>query len=304
MLPPSLRPLLLALLLAPALARGAEVVGLLPVTGANVDQGTLEAARDVLRGHLETAGRQVRLAAGDAVREATPLEAAAAAQAVGAGRAAVLRLSRLGAGLRVRLTVYEVPGGRQVHADDMPAGSLDDLDPVLQRLAQGYAAGSRAAAVAEIDTVTGKEAEPLRRMPAARGFGVRLGGITPLVPGGSESGTGGGFFWQYDSRTFFVDVSFDGFWGRHYHDVSTGFGAYLPLLRGNTTPYLGAGLRYAWSRFQGDWSSGLQPQVAGGVMIGRLTTVQIRADVTWFYATFQNAGRNANGLLWTVGVVF
>src|SRR5512143_518856 len=150
----SLRPLLLIGLLAPGLARGAEVIGLLPVTGPNVDPGTLEAARDVLRGHLEANGRQVRLAAGDPMRGPAALEAAAAAQAVGANRAAVLRLSRLGAALRARLTVYEVPGGRQVHVDDMPAGSLEDIDPVLQRLAQGYAAGSRAAAVAEIDTVT------------------------------------------------------------------------------------------------------------------------------------------------------
>lgn len=300
----SLRPLLLIGLLAPGLARGAEVIGLLPVTGANVDPGTLEAARDVLRSHLEANGRQVRLAAGDPMREPAALEAAAAAQAVGANRAAVLRLSRLGAGLRARLTVYEVPGGRQLHVDDMPAGSLEDIDPVLQRLAQGYAAGSRAAAVAEIDTVTDKEAQPLKRIPASKGFGVRLGGITPLDPGGSESGTGGGFFWQYDSRTFFVDVSFDGFWGRHYHDVSTGFGAFLPLLRGNATPYLGAGLRYAWARFEGHWSSGLQPQIAGGVMIGRLTTLQIRAEVAWYYATFQTARLNPHGLFWTAGVVF
>jgi hypothetical protein len=295
--------LLLAALLTPVLTR-AEVIGLLPATGANVDAGTLEAARDVLRAHLEATGRQVRLAAGDPVREADAREAAAAAQAVGATRAAVLRLSRLGSGLRARLTVYEVPGGRQVHADDMPAGSPDDIDPVLQRLAQGYAAGSRAVAVAEIDTVTGKEATPLNRIPATRGFGLRLGGITPLNPGGSESGTGGGFFWQYDARSFFVDVSFDGFWGRRYHDVSTGFGAYLPLTRGNVTPYLGAGLRYAWARSEGEWSSGLQPQAVAGVMLGRLTTVQIRAEASWYYATFTNAGRNTNGLLWTVGVVY
>src|SRR5512143_1556349 len=296
--PRSFRAVLLPLLLAPGIAPAAaraEIIGLLPATGANVDAGTLEAARDVLRGHLEATGRQVRLAGGDPVREPDGTQAAAAAQAVGADRAAVLRLSRLGAGLRARLTVYEVPGGLPVHSDDMPSGSADDIDPVRQRLAQGYAAGGRAAAAAEIVTVTGKEATPLNRVPAAKGFGVRLGGITPFVPGGSESGTGGGFFWQYDARSFFVDVSFDGFWRRHYHDVSTGFGAYLPLTRGNLTPYLGLGLRYGWARFEGDWSSGLQPQVAGGVMIGRLSTVQIRAEATWFYATFRTADRNAHG---------
>lgn len=294
---------LLALLLAPALV-SAEVVGLLPVTGSNVDPGTLEAARDVFRGHLERIGREVRMAAGDPAREATGPEAAAAAQAVGAGRAAVVRLSRLGNVLRARLAVYEVPGGRLLHGDDLPGLSTDDLDPVLQRLAQGYAQSDRAARVAELDTVTDKEARPLNRIPTAQGFGLRLGGITPLVPGGLESGTGGGFFWQYDGRTLIVDVGADGFWGRHYHDVSVGFGATVPLLPGNTTPYLGGGLRYAWVRFEGDWSSGLQPQAVAGVMIGRLTALQVRAEVTWFYAAFLTNQRHANGLLWTAAVVF
>jgi len=295
--------LALSLLLAP-LPAAAEVVALLPVTGSNVDAGTLEAARDVFRGHLEQTGREVRMATGDPVREPSGPEAAAAAQAVGASRAAVLRLSRLGTALRARLAVFEVPGGRQVHADDMPGASAEDLDPVLQRLAQGYARSGRGARLAEIETVTDKEARPLPRIPAARGFGLRLGGITPLNPGGSESGTGGGCFWQYDARTFLVDVGLDGFWGRHYHDVSLGFGAYVPLFPGSTTPYLGGGLRYAWARFEGDWSSGLQPQAVLGVMIGRVTTVQIRAEVTWWYAAFQTRERNANGLLWTAGVVF
>jgi hypothetical protein len=303
-----LRVLTLAAVLAAVLAafpaRAAEILGLLPASGANVDPGTLEAARDVLRGHLEKTGREVRLCDGDPTRQPTPAEAAAAAQAVGANRAAVLRLSSLGAVMRARLAVYEVPSGRQLHTDDLAAGSPNDLDPVLQRLAQGYAAGGSAAQVAQIDTVTDKEARAQNRITATKGFGVRLGGISPLNPSSQSTGTGGGFFWQYDARRFLVDVSVDLYFGDRYHDTAVGFGAYLPITQGDVAPYAGLGLKYASTRFLGSWNAGLQPYLAGGLIVGRISTVQIRGEVAFFHDLFTNQGAQRNGLLWTAAVVF
>jgi len=305
MIPPRLRVLALAALLTAALpTRAAEILGLLPATGANVDPGTLEAARDAMRGHLEKTGREVRLCAGDPTHEATPAEAVAAAQAVGASRAAVLRLWALGSVVRVRLAVYEVTSGRQVHADDMAGSGPADLDPALYRLAQAYAAGAAAADVARIDTVTDKEARPQNRITATRGFGLRLGGITPLDPSGQSTGTGGGIFWQYDARRFLADVSIDLFFGNRYHDTAIGFGAYLPLTQSDVAPYLGLGLKYASTHFLGSWNAGLQPYLAGGVIIGRISTVQLRGEVAFFHDLFTNLREQRNGLLWTAAVVF
>lgn len=295
---------LLALAFAAPAAAGAEVVALLPVTGVNVDPGTLEAAREVFRGHLERTGREVRLVPGDPAREPSPAEAAEAARAAGASRAAVVRIVTLGAVQRARLSIYDAASGRVLHTDDMPAGSPNDLDPVLERLAKGYAAGSGAARVAEIDTVTDREARPLNRVTANKSSGLRLGGITPLTPGGQSTGTGGGYFWLYDARSFLVDVSFDLYFGSHYHDVALGFGAYYPLTKENFTPYVGAGLKYAWTRFGGDNSSGLQPYGAVGLLLGRLSTVGVRGEVAWFYDWFKTSGDQAQGLLWSIGVYF
>ena len=161
-----------------------------------------------------------------------------------------------------------------------------------------------ALASAQATGLPAADSRPPDRAPANRGFGLRLGGITPLDPTGQGSGTGVGFFWQYDAGALIVDLGAEGYWGRHYHDASVGFGAVVPLLAANATPYLGGGLRYAWARFEGDWSSGLQPQAVAGFMIGRLSSVQVRAEVAWFYATFRTNQRNANGLLWTAAVVF
>jgi hypothetical protein len=190
-----------------------------------------------------------------------------------------------------------------VHADDMAAGSPADLDPALQRLAQGYATGAGAARSAEIDTVTDREARPLNREQATRSFGLRLGGITPLRPS-LGTGTGGGVFWLYDARAFLVDVSVDLYFGSGYHDTAVGFGAYLPLTRGNLAPYLGAGLKYAWTRFEGSNNAGLQPHLAGGLLFGRLSSVQLRGEAAWFQDLFTTNHQKANGLLWTIGVAY
>jgi hypothetical protein len=79
--------------------RDAPVVVLLPATGANVHEGHLAAATDVLRTSLERTGRYLvapgrsPAAAGE---EATAAQAGEAARTAGAVLAVTLRVSRLG----------------------------------------------------------------------------------------------------------------------------------------------------------------------------------------------------------------
>jgi len=293
---------LLALGLAVPAAAGAEVVALLPVTGANVDAGTLEAARDVFRSHLEKAGHEVRLAQADPSREPTPLEAAAAARSVGAGHAAVVRLVALGGTLRARLAVHDA-AGRTVHTDDIAGATPADLDPMLQRLAQGWAARSTAAAVAEIDTVTDREVEALKKRRSTRHTGLRIGAVLPIAPR-RPAGAGIGFSWLYDARSFALDVTWD-FWGASkdlsgasasHFDTSLGLAFTVPLLRTDMTPYVGGGMRYAIARYDGDWGAGLRPQIVGGLWMGRLSTTQVRIEASWFHDLFPNAGRDVQGV--------
>jgi hypothetical protein len=304
------RSLALALLLAvPAAARAADAIALLPASGANVDAGTLTAAHDVFRSYLEETGAyQVRVTRGGAATglEPSPAEAVATAQDAGAPYAAVLRLAALGSVLHVRLTVYAAPDGRTVWFDSLQAGAPGDLDPVLKRLAQGWARGVKASAAAEIDTVTEKEAAPYRKKQATRQRGLRLGALhaVNLAEGAHQDAKGGGTYWLYDARSFLVDVSLDYYGGRGVHNFATGFGGYLPLTRDDFTPYAGGGLRYAWTDLSGDWNSGFQPYVAGGFIFGRLSSVGFRGEVSWHWNTFQNAGQRSNLLIASVAVQF
>ncbi len=291
--------LLAGLVLVPA-AAGAETVALLPATGVNVHEGYLAASQDVLRGALERTGRyRVTMVPGKpGTEEPTAAQALEAGRAAKADLAVTLRLTRLGNVVRARLAAWRVADGTLVQTDDLPAATPDDLDPVLQRLAAGLASGKPARDAAEIETVTQKESEAYAKVKATNVFGVRLGGIFPLNRAGTTGDTavpGGGIFWLYDARSFLADVSIDLHGAGDSGSFAVGLGAYVPFSRGNHAPYLGGGLRWSTSRFGNendvDGGSGIALFGAGGLLVGRLTTVQVRLEAGWFLNLYSHKSK-------------
>jgi hypothetical protein len=267
-------------------------VALLPPTGLNGHEGFLAASGDVLRGHLERTGKfKVLMVQGaTGTQEPTAAQAVQAGRAAGADLAVTLRLTRLGSTSRARLAAYRLSTGELLHVDDLPAATPDDLDPVLQRLAQGLATGKPARDLAEIDTVTQKESDAHLKVAATHVFGLRLGAIFPLNrPRGSGEAAlpGFGVFWLYDTRSFLAEIAIDYYRSHDDYSFSLGLGGYYPFGRGNLSPYLGGGMRYSWVAFGSEGASGLSLFGAGGVLFGRLSTVQIRAEVGYFVDTFR-----------------
>jgi hypothetical protein len=288
------RPLLVLLALAaPAAARPAEPVALLPATGANVHEGHLAAATDVLRSQLErTGGFEVRLAPspGGGREEPTAAEAGAAARAAGAPLAVTLRISRLGEAAAVRLAAYRADGAL-AHVDELTARGPDDLEPVLRRLARGLAEGQPARALAEVDSVTLQESDPFLKYAATQLFGVRLGTAFLLDRAdgarGAANVSGGGIFWLYDARSFLADLSFDVHAGDGARLVAVALGFYRPFGKGNLAPYLGGGVGYHWTETGGSGESGLALRAAGGLLVGRLSTVQVRLEAGYHVSLFE-----------------
>lgn len=271
----------------------AERVALLPASGVNINEGTLEAAQDILRGELTRTGRfQVAQLPGPVGKvEASPDEAVGAARGQGADLGAVLHITRLGNVARLRLTAYAAATGQMVYTDELPAASPDDMPPVLTRLAKGMATGKSAADNADIETVTATEAGPLRKRRATSVFGVELGYQIPLTDpyeGGEQLALPGmAIFWLYDARSFLADVSVGFHTDGGDGDYFIGLGAYYPFSRGDVTPYLGGGFRYGHSEYGGEGGSGMVGLMNGGLIIGRLSTVQVRAEVGLFFNLFK-----------------
>jgi hypothetical protein len=264
-------------------------IAVLPVSGTNVHPGYLEAAQDVFKDHLMSTGRfTVLLVPGQpGTMETSGEDAVAHARELHADLAAVAHLTRLSGTGRVRLLVYQVGSGALVHSDSIAiAGGPDDLDPALKRLAVGMATGKTAAAAADIETVTQKQADPYLKEAATKSFGLRVGTIVPVQRATGDGAVAGfGLFWLYDARTFLADIDLDLHAGNGTA-FDIGIGGYYPFSRGNFTPYLGAQAAFSITDFGGSGASGLRLQPTFGMLFGRLSTVQLRAEVGYFVNTF------------------
>jgi hypothetical protein len=72
----------------------------------------------------------------------------------------------------------------------------------------------------------------------------------------------------------------------------------------NLSPYLGAGLRYAWTGYgQGD-GHGFQPYAAGGLVIGRLSSVSVRLQAEYWLNAFHTGGEQVHGAGASLGLAF
>ncbi|HET6611893.1 MAG TPA: hypothetical protein VFG83_07900 [Kofleriaceae bacterium] len=272
---------------APAGAQTAQRAAIVPVSGINVHPAYLSAAQDIFRGHLLATGKYLVTVIPGAPTQAEPTPGAAveSARGVSADVAVVLHVTRLGSSARVRLTVYDARSGQAVHRDELEIATPDDMDPALARLAKGLASGKPASDTADIYTVTEKEGQKLNKIRATNVFGVKLGAAVPFnTIGDSDNAIAGvAAFWLYDVRTFLAEVDVGFHSGQNDGDFYVGIGAYYPFTRTNTTPFVGGGLAYSFisSYGQGD-GSGLRAQGTFGMLIGRLSNVQLRGDISYF----------------------
>jgi hypothetical protein len=269
-------------------------LAVLPMSGVNVHPGYLEAARDIFKDHLMGTGRfyVIGVPGLPPDHEYSAQEAIALGRSVQAELAAVSHLVHLSGTARIRITMFRTSDGSVAHSDSMTtAGGPDDLDPVLKRLAVGFATGKPVNQTAEIDSVTQKEADPYLKQMATRVFGVRLGAVVPLArPSGSVTpATGLGIFWLYDAREFMAEVFGDFYTSSGSNSASIfdfGIGGYYPFSRKNITPYIGGGGAWSVSSLGGAGGTGLRLHGAAGALIGRLWSVQCRADLGYFVNLF------------------
>jgi hypothetical protein len=284
---------LLICLAAPAARAAGLTIALFPPTGDNVSPQILQASRELLKDHLLRTGAYNVVeppAAPELALEPTPAQAGFVAAQMGASEAVVVRITHLGNTARVRLTIYAAGSGQIVYWDSIAVtGGPDELDTVFQRLAHAMQTGKPLRDSAEIDTVTDKEMQQLGRRQANKVVGVHLLTLLPLSSAASSFGAvpGGGLFWLYDARSWMADLSFDlGFGSEDRKLFSAAIGGFYPFLREDFTPYFGGVVRWAYMNLGGDGAGGISVQPTLGLLMGRLSTVQLRADVGYFINTF------------------
>ena len=289
-----------------------QTVAVLPVTGDNVSPEILSAADDILKDHLQRAGVYAVVeaprtppAAAPAAPGVAPMPpppsqeptAAAAAQmgaSLGAELSVLVRLTHFGNSARLRLTAYATGTAQVVYWDSILInGGPDELDVAIQRLVNGMKTGKPVRDSAELETVTDKESQRLNRREANKSFGLRLTSCCRSTrrTESSRRSPRGGLFWLYDARSWMADVAVDiggGASDRFFADAA--LGAYYPLLREDFTPYVGGQIRWAEMTLGGSGAGGLTLQPTIGILLGRLSSVQIRVEGGYFFNTFGEAG--------------
>lgn len=235
-----------AALLAAATASAADVA-ILPVRGTNLTAGEVDAIGVLF---AEAYRREAAL---DVV---PPVEVARAIAEAGGVAQAVAKLGvrevveTTAVQLRTRIAIEAVlrdAEGKVLHATKMTAASLDDVQPVAERIARALVHRTTVEAARTIVSVTAREGQPVNRMFTEKLMGLKTSVTWPLARGRSFGPSVG---LQFDGR---LELA----WGF----LEFGAGALLPsnsgkdglgglfaefggsyyLAQSSTSPYVGAG---------------------------------------------------------------
>lgn len=298
---------LISLLLLLATSATAAEMAVAPAEGVSVHPDLLASADQLLLMSLR-----------DLQVDAAALESGdvdVSAKAVGASHVAQLRITRIGRKAIVQAELRPVGQSAAQWSGRLTASTPEDLDVVIGRLAKGIVKGGPITENSDIRSVTAHEAPKLRRKKANSYFGVTIAG---QLLSGTEEGLlpGMGIYWLYDNRNLLLDLSLQ-FNVRNGEGISgLNIAAYYPLLDEDITPFLGGGLGFnaveVHSGEKNEWGEsthggseeGITAFVGTGLLMGRTSSVALRADLKYVVATFEVDGEVAHGPQIGVGIGF
>ncbi|MBN1210936.1 MAG: hypothetical protein JXA92_00015 [candidate division Zixibacteria bacterium] len=179
-----------------------------------------------------------------------------------AEKAVIGSLTKLGSKITAEIRIVSVVRKEAVFSDQFTAGSLDDLEMTLRRLAEAAATGEKITSETTRYTVTEEEAEAPRRKASYITTGVSLGMGFPL--GDSYSGVSSIFniAWmiRYEAQNWVVENSI-GFSAGTGGEKDTVLGVIVDEKQIAVLPW-DFGVRYVFNR-----KSDFTPFIGGGVGI-------------------------------------
>jgi hypothetical protein len=321
---------LLLLTVGRALAQQTVRLAVFDLEPIGVDPATVQATGQLLRNDLAGTGRfsvvdqgeMLRILGGD-MRCYDSQCAAENGRRLGAGKALVGSLSRLGEKIIVELRLVETATGMVEYSDRMASATVEDLDTVIQRMAKSVASGKPAEGTAEVGLIVQEEArEPLRR----KNFFTVGGKIGYLFPTGDSWGQADRLLcldWvtRYETNDFFVESLV----GYRYQlnqdngafDVPIEFSIFYVPSRSDFSPYFGGGLGIHWigaERWddEGDpvdddddrvTNNGLALNLGGGLMGFRTYDFRIVVDLRYSIVMADLGGQDTHqGIMLTFGI--
>jgi hypothetical protein len=263
-----------------------EVVGIFPVQGTNLSEGETAAIGALIA---------VSYSAESDARVLDPTQTGPylaqqysprdAARQLGLTQYVEVRAVRL----EQRITLHAVL--RNVHGSELyqvktTAMSLDDMEPVAERIARSLHKRTPLEETRDLDNITGKEARAPNRVFAEKVFGIRTGMALPV---GKDVDADAALFLEFDGRlegkSYFIEFGAGFMLPSQMDDSDEGIGGLISLIGGsfylsetNVAPYLGAGLspRIMLGAFSG---AALTANGHIGLMFMRMSSSRIYAEI-------------------------
>jgi len=210
-------------------------------------------------------------------------------------------LNRMGETVIISISMYKTDDGSKIWSDKLKANTPDDIDPILQKVARNIGTSEKAARDGDIYSVTSYQSQQLKQIQSINSFGLSVGGALFLSKPFTDDPFSAGFgaFWYYDAREILYEINAETYFVSTSGLVQGSLNAYRPIFAENNTPFFGGGLgiTHMWlSDIPGTpdtiyktsyTGSGLVLLLGGGYIIGRSSTVGIRAHLRYFIATFK-----------------
>ncbi|MCA9563615.1 MAG: hypothetical protein KC561_09005 [Myxococcales bacterium] len=287
------RPLVLCifavgLLLGSQTAAAQEVWTVLPFNSRGVDTIQTETFRDLLQLELSREGNRSFVSSATMCSDDRCARDAALAE--GADVAVYGTLSQLGQNIIASATVVDATSGTVRSAQRLTVDRAEDLDLVAERFANAINSGTRAEDIAELGNITNEETEPELRRDGDHGFGLHLGGFTPVGNGYADAGTGVslGLGYWFETLRFAlspqVGLRFSTTGEDYgYFELPIDVGAYYILGNSDVAGLLGGGVGVRYI------SESREATVRTGSVIRTESTIVLEDD-GWGFGMFAKAG--------------
>lgn len=231
-------------------------------------------------------------------------------------------MSAIGDLLIVNLRMYNTASGQLVWSDALKADELEDLDPVIRLLANALGTDQPAVDAGNIYSVTQYDSKELNKRQATQSWGVTFGGGAILAPDARKPGMSGfGVLKSYDVRDLILDVKAELYFGESTNAARIGMNILKPLSDNDFSLFYGGGIYYGgmgyeykhlnqhdnpyWGPYYEEvHSSGLELEGNFGVLLNRLSSIQLRATITPMIALYKIDGNAAGAIRFGITATF
>lgn len=222
-------------------------------------------------------------------------------------------MSAIGNLLIVNVKMYNTASSELVWSDALKADELEDLDPVMKLLAKAIGTEEAAVDAGDIYSVTEYDSNELNKRQATESWGITIGGGSLLSSdAGSKGVSGFGVLKSYDGREFILDVKGEMYFGDEWNARRIGINLLRPINRNNQALFYGAGFFYGGMTIEEEnryisngntvvdidtySDSGLELEANFGIILNRLSTIQVRAMISPMIAFYEVGGNTAGAL--------